>query len=154
MIDAELVEGGAAPIPQPPAASGSVISLHTPDATSPANIAAGTCPAPDEVIRLPLGSDLYGARSETLMKTGGLELIRLVVPAGREIPTHQAPSELTVQCLEGCVSFTHDGSTKELRAGDLIHLCPGSPHSAKGLAHSSLLVTLRLPRAAMDAGVV
>jgi quercetin dioxygenase-like cupin family protein len=132
------------------------MSLHIADAASSSSedVAAGTCPAPDEVLRLPLGSDLYGAKSETLMKTSGLELIRLIVPAGREIPTHKAPSELTVQCLEGRVSFTLGGSTKELRAGELIHLCPGSPHSARGLENSSLLVTLRLPRAELDAGVL
>jgi quercetin dioxygenase-like cupin family protein len=142
MIEAEVNEGGPAPPasgaePSPVAQSGSSSSQER-SKTMP-------CPAPDEVLRLPLGANLDGAKSKTLLKTNGLELIRMVIPAGMDIPLHEAPSELTVQCLEGCVSFTRNCSTKELRAGELLHLCPGEPHSVKGLENASLLLTLRLP---------
>jgi len=108
-------------------------------------------PASHEVGRLPLGAGLYGSKSETLLKTEGLELIRLVVPAGKEITTHKSPSEVTLQCIEGRVAFTYDGYTEELQAGELLHLCPGEPHSVKGIENSSLLLTLRLPLSGQSA---
>ncbi len=131
MIDAEVNEGGP-----PPAAS------QAPQTRAP-------CPAPDEVVHLPLRQDLHGAKSRTLLKTKGFELTRLVVPAGKEILPHKVPAELTVQCLEGRVAFTHKSSTKELKEGELLHLCPGELHSVKGLEDASLLLTLRLPLEAM-----
>ena len=35
-------------------------------------------------------------RTATLVQTDALKVVRLVVPAGKEIPTHQAPGEITV----------------------------------------------------------
>lgn len=141
MIDAEVNEGGP-PLGNSESRSGATTS------TKAASLGPHTkppCPAPDEVVRLPLRQDLHGAKSRTLLKTKGFELTRLVVPAGKEILPHKVPAELTVQCLEGRVAFTHKGSTKELKEGDLLHLCPGEEHSVKGLEDASLLVTFRLP---------
>lgn len=44
-----------------------------------------------EAIPLLLGSMLSASKTTTLVKTGDLELIRLILPAGKEIPTHKAP---------------------------------------------------------------
>ena len=101
---------------------------------------------PGEVIHLPLGAALGSSKTTTLVKTSGLELIRLVLPAGKEIPTHKAPGEITVQCLEGRVAFTADGKTQELTAGQLLYLSAGEPHAVKAIEESSLLVTLLLPK--------
>ena len=54
----------------------------------------------------PLGATLADAKTTTLAKTDAFELLRLVVPAGKEIPTHAAPGEIIVHCLEGRVTFT------------------------------------------------
>lgn len=106
-----------------------------------------TCPAPDKVIHLPLGTAMSGAESTVLLKSDEVELIRLVVPAGKAVPPHRASGEITVQCLEGHIAFNHDGCEIELRAGDLLHLCPKEMHSLRGIADSSALVTLLRPRA-------
>jgi hypothetical protein len=45
----------------------------------------------------PLGPSL----ATTLVKSKTLEILRLVVPAGKEIPCHDVPGEIVVQCLEG-----------------------------------------------------
>ena len=82
-----------------------------------------------------------------LMKSSGLELIRLVIPAGKEIPPHRAPGEITVQCIEGHVAFEHDGHAVDLHAGDLLHLCPQESHALKGISDSSVLVTRLRPHA-------
>lgn len=105
------------------------------------------CPAPDRVLHLPIGAGLGAATSSTLLKSAGLELIRLVIPAGKEIPPHRAPGEITVQCVEGHVAFEHDGRAIDLHAGDLLYLCPQEIHALKGIMDSSVLVTRLRPHA-------
>jgi quercetin dioxygenase-like cupin family protein len=94
----------------------------------------------------PLGARLAAAVTRTLVKTDALEVIRLVLPAGKEIPTHKAPNEITVQCLEGRVMFTTEGKTQALTAGQLLYLAAGEPHAVTGIEDSSLLVTLLLSK--------
>jgi quercetin dioxygenase-like cupin family protein len=60
----------------------------------------------------------------TLVKADKLEVIRLVVPAGKDIPTHKAKGEIVVQCLEGRVGFTAFGKTHTLEVGQLLCTCP------------------------------
>ncbi|MBS0208011.1 MAG: cupin domain-containing protein [Planctomycetes bacterium] len=96
----------------------------------------------------PLGSKLGDTKTTTLVKTQDLEILRLIVPAGKEIPRHEAPGEISVHCLEGCVAFTAVGKTQELSAGQLLYLAAGEPHALKGLRDSSLLVTILLTQKA------
>ena len=103
-----------------------------------------------EVIQLPLGPALGGFKTTTLVKTTDLELIRLIVPAGKVIPLHKAPGEITVQCLEGRVAFTAEGKTQELTAGQLLYLTAGEPHALTGLEDTSLLVTLLLHKSKLQ----
>ena len=92
----------------------------------------------------PLGAALSGSVTTTLIKTDRLEVIRLVVPAGKEIPPHQVAGEITVQCLEGRVAFTALGETRDLQAGNLCYLPGGEEHSVKGLEDASVLLTILL----------
>jgi quercetin dioxygenase-like cupin family protein len=97
-----------------------------------------------EVVQLSLGTELNAARTTTLVKTYCLEVIRLVVPRGREIPIHKAPGPITVQCLKGRISFTAQGRSQELDSGTFLYLPNAEPHSLKGIEDSSVLVTILL----------
>ena len=99
-----------------------------------------------DVLHLPLGDALQSTKTTTLAKTIDVEVIRLVVPRGKEIPTHKAPGPITVHCLEGRVLFTANGKSRELGPGDFLHLSAAEPHSLKGIEDSSLLVTILLPK--------
>src|ERR1700674_2063133 len=102
---------------------------------------------PGEVVDVrPLGAALASTETRTLFKTKDIEVIRLVVPAGKEIPTHKAKNEIVVQCLEGKVAFTAFGKTQNLEAGKLLYLPTGEPHSVKGIDNASLLLTILLPK--------
>jgi quercetin dioxygenase-like cupin family protein len=92
----------------------------------------------------PLGSSLAGSKTSALVKSSTLEVIRLVVPAGKDIPEHKAPGEITVQCLEGEVDFTAEGKTQRLKPGQLLYLAAGVPHSLHGVQDSSVLLTILL----------
>lgn len=107
-----------------------------------------------EVVQLRPPQSLPGMKTTTLVKTGDLEVIRLVVPAGKEIPTHNAPGEITVQCLEGRVLFTAHGQARELGAGQFLYLSAAEPHSLQGIEDSSLLVTICLPKKAQRLDMV
>lgn len=102
---------------------------------------------PGEVVDVrPLGAALAATPTRTLVKTEAVTVVRMVVPAGKEIPTHAAKGELIVQCLEGKVAFTACGQTHDLEAGDLLHLPAGEPHSLRGVEDGSLLLTVVPPR--------
>ena len=88
---------------------------------------------PGDVVDVrPLGAALATTATRTLVKTEAVTVVRMVVPAGKEIPTHTAKGELVVQCLEGKIAFTVGGKTHELEAGHLLYLPAGEPHSLRG----------------------
>jgi quercetin dioxygenase-like cupin family protein len=102
---------------------------------------------PGEVVDVrPLGSALASSQTTTLVRTDQVEVIRLVVPAGKDIAEHKAKGEIVVQCLEGRVTFTAVGKTHNLEAGKLLYLPTGAPHSVKGIENASLLLTILLPQ--------
>lgn len=94
----------------------------------------------------PLGSTLDKTTTSTLAKTDDMEIIRLVMPAGREIMTHTAPGEVIIQCLEGKVSFKVQSKEQELEAGKLLYLPANVPHGICAVENSSLLLTFLLPK--------
>jgi quercetin dioxygenase-like cupin family protein len=51
-----------------------------------------------------------------------LEVIRLILPGGKEIDEHKVRGEITLQCLEGKVQFRSAESECELTAGQLIYV--------------------------------
>jgi quercetin dioxygenase-like cupin family protein len=102
---------------------------------------------PDEVVDVrPLGSALASSQTKTLVRTEQVEVIRLVVPAGKVIEEHKAKGEIIVQCLEGRVAFTAFGKTQNLEAGKLLYLPTDEPHTVKGIEDASLLLTVLLPK--------
>ena len=101
-----------------------------------------TNPKAGEVFNVrPLGSGVAGATKTSLFKTEALQVVRLLLPAGKEIAPHKASGEITVQCLEGRVCFTAGEGVRELTAGDLLYLPAGETHALRGIEDASLLVT-------------
>jgi quercetin dioxygenase-like cupin family protein len=99
-----------------------------------------------EVIDIrPLGSALAQAKTTALVKTKTLEIIRLVIPAEKDLPVHQAHGEIVVQCLEGRVVFTTGERRRDLEAGQLLYLSGEEPHALHGVEDASVLLTILLP---------
>ena len=92
----------------------------------------------------PLGERLPDTLTTAILKAGQLEVMRVVLPAGKSMREHQTPGEITVQCLEGTVHFQSGGATQLLRAGDLVHLQPKALHALTAVQDASLLVTICL----------
>lgn len=84
------------------------------------------------------------SQTATLIKTASLEVIRLVLPAGKEIAPHRVAGEVTVQCLSGRVTLQTACGPCELASGTLTFLTGGEEHSVLAHEASTLLVTILL----------
>jgi len=92
----------------------------------------------------PLGPALKDAVTTSLQKTPRLQLMRLVLPAGRIVPEHHVPGAITVHCLEGEAILTTPSHSCRLEAGRLVMLEGGEPHGLQAVTDATLLVTLVL----------
>ncbi|MDB6000353.1 MAG: cupin [Rhizobacter sp.] len=93
---------------------------------------------------LPLAAALVNGKTTAILKSQELEVMRIVLLAGKAMAEHWAPGEITLQCIEGAIEFTSPHGVSVMRAGDLIHLCAREPHSLKALEDSSALLTMCL----------
>jgi quercetin dioxygenase-like cupin family protein len=92
----------------------------------------------------PLAARIGEARTHSLLKTGRLQLMRLVLAAGQNIPEHQVAGEMTLLCLEGEVLVSTPERQCRLLQGEMLLLPARQAHSLKAQADSSLLATLLL----------
>jgi quercetin dioxygenase-like cupin family protein len=101
--------------------------------------------SPAEIIDIrALGSQLASAETTTLLKTYDLEVIRMVLPAAKEVPAHALPREVILQCLEGRVEVHTAGRHSTLEAGHLLFLAGHQAYALRATVNSSLLVTILL----------
>jgi len=99
--------------------------------------------ATGEVFNLsPLAGGLADTPTHAILKSEQLELVRIVLPMGKELPQHKAPGEITVLCIEGRIDFDSDGVVKTLGPGDCIHLRRDVPHALRAISDASALLTL------------
>ena len=101
----------------------------------------------------PLGDRLAEHKTSALFKSKQLEVVRLVMPAGRLFPPHMVAGEITIQCLEGELQIEAQGSTQTLRAGQLLFLPGGETHAVSAARDSSALLTIVLPQDKRDSTV-
>ena len=101
--------------------------------------------APGQLVDVqPLGSQLSEARTSALFKTDELEVMRVVLPAGKTVPAHKVRGEITIHCLEGEVELMAGGQTQRMKAGQLVWLEGSVDHALKAIQDASLLVTIVL----------
>jgi quercetin dioxygenase-like cupin family protein len=100
-----------------------------------------------EIVDLrPLGDGLRNAHTTALVKTEAFEAVRLIVPAGAEVPAHAVSGAITLHCLEGRIALQLAGNGLELSAGEWVYLDGGERHAVKGLEDSSVLLTILFDR--------
>lgn len=95
---------------------------------------------------LPLGEQLPDGKTVALFKAEDLEVIRLVLLAGKSLPPHKVPGEITIQCIEGKIDVTAEGKSHVLGPGQLLFLSGGLVHGVVAIENSSALVTIALRR--------
>ena len=79
-----------------------------------------------------------------LFKSRDLEVIRLLIPAGKGLPPHRVPGEITVQCVSGQLEIGLDDGTALLEPGQLLYLAGDAMHSVRAITDACALVTIAL----------
>lgn len=92
----------------------------------------------------PLGARLHETKTVALFKSDELEVLHLVLPAGKGMPPHKVPGEITIQCIEGALDVTVNGVSQVLRAGQLMFLNGHVVHGVLAIEDASALVTIVL----------
>lgn len=100
---------------------------------------------PGQVIEVrPLGAGLAHEKTVALFKSEDLEVMRLVLRAGKSLPPHKVPGEITIQCIEGSLEVTADNQTHVLQAAQMLYLAGGVIHGVTAIQDASALVTVAL----------
>lgn len=92
----------------------------------------------------PMGDQLPSAKTAALFKARDLEVMRLVLLAGKSLPPHKVPGEITIHCLEGSLNIQLDDRTQTLEAGEMMLLAGGALHGVTAQTDASALVTIAL----------
>jgi len=102
-----------------------------------------------EVIR-PLSADpLPELRSQALVSTPSLEVMRLVLKAGHVVPSHAVPGPITIHCLQGVIEVQVEDRWQTLHDNELMYLSENIEHALQVIVDTVTLVTIqRLPRSA------
>jgi quercetin dioxygenase-like cupin family protein len=82
--------------------------------------------------------------ANALFKSRDLEVMRLLIPAGKGMPPHRVPGEITVQCVSGQIEIGLDDSSTLLEPGQLLYLAGDAMHSVRAVTDACALVTIAL----------
>lgn len=93
----------------------------------------------------PLGDRLRSTVSTALFKAEDLEVMRLVLLAGKGMRPHKVSGEVTIQCIEGVVEVSSKEVCK-LDAGKMLYLRGDEVHSLRAIQDASVLLTIFLDR--------
>ena len=85
-----------------------------------------------------------GLSATALFKSRDLEVIRLLIPAGKGLPPHRVPGEITIQCISGQVEIGLDEGKALLQPGQLLYLGGDAMHSVRAVTDACALVTIAL----------
>lgn len=92
----------------------------------------------------PFAGRLSTEKTSALFKSEDLEVMRLVLLAGKSLPRHKVPGEIMIHCLEGSLDVELDDATVRLEAGELLFLARNATHGVKAATDSSAIVTIAL----------
>ncbi|GAA4332343.1 cupin domain-containing protein [Pigmentiphaga soli] len=82
------------------------------------------------------------SQSVSLLRTAQLQILRLVLAAGQQVPEHHVAGEVAIQCLEGDASVLTPKATCRVVAGQLVVLPAGERYSLQAHADTVLLATM------------
>jgi quercetin dioxygenase-like cupin family protein len=81
-------------------------------------------------------------QTTTLIETSHLQVVQLAIPAGKQLPAHEAHGEVIVQCLEGRIGFSAEATSGHLVAGQLLYLPDGTKHQLRAVQDCAILMTI------------
>jgi quercetin dioxygenase-like cupin family protein len=83
-------------------------------------------------------------RTTAILKAEQLEVIQLVLAAGKTLPEHQVAGEITLLGLTGTIVLRTSQGEQLLGPGDFIHMRGGEPHTLTARDDATALLTISL----------
>jgi quercetin dioxygenase-like cupin family protein len=87
---------------------------------------------------------ISGHRQIAIARHGPVTSILFVFDADGLIKEHSAEGTVMIQVLAGRLQVLADEEVREVKAGELMAIAPGVPHSVRALAPSEMLLTVHL----------
>ncbi|MBK8711833.1 MAG: hypothetical protein IPL97_08185 [Niastella sp.] len=78
----------------------------------------------------------------TVYKTNGLRMVLVALHQDAELTRHIAKGIISIQLISGCILFTTDQQSVELKDGQILALHERIPHSVRAVKESVFLLTL------------
>jgi len=83
-----------------------------------------------------------GRTGRTLIKSGPLRLTLTLLADGVDVGTHHAETPMTLQVIEGGLSYLVDEDKFELGQGELLFFGPGNARDIRAKGDTALLLTI------------
>ncbi len=80
--------------------------------------------------------------SMPLFKTDRMRVMLIALRAGAALSSHRADGPITVQVIEGRITFSAESQTVTLAAGQMLSLQAGLPHAVNAPEESVFLLTV------------
>src|SRR3990167_3388807 len=101
--------------------------------------------ASGEVVNLLSAAESPDFISQAIVSAPRIEVMRLVLQAGKVIPGHAVAGPLTLHCLQGSADVQAQGAWREMRDNDRMYRAEEAEHALQAKTDSSMLVPLFLP---------
>jgi quercetin dioxygenase-like cupin family protein len=86
--------------------------------------------------------EAHGRSARTLVKDGPLRLTIMGIAAGGSLPPHRSEHPVSIQVVQGDVTFVAVDQEYTLTAGDVLIFASGVEHSARTTGGAALLLTV------------
>ncbi len=86
--------------------------------------------------------ELHGRSARTLVKEGPLRITIIALAKNGTLPAHSAAGPISIQLLDGDITFTASGQQYHLGQRDVLIVATGVEHAARSEGGGSFLLTL------------
>ena len=97
----------------------------------------------EELHREP-GRPGHGHRQKVLARHGGATIALYVFEPGASLVPHSAAGTVSIQCIDGELALTANGTEQHLSPGELLVMAPHVRHSVRAVQRSIMLLTVAL----------
>jgi quercetin dioxygenase-like cupin family protein len=97
-------------------------------------------PIRTEPRRLDVVANARSFYKHVLVERDGLKVVRLVVPAGVEVPEHHATVDVVATVVRGMGTFTVAGESRAIGPGDVVEMAPRVRHALRAQDELELIV--------------
>ena len=95
-----------------------------------------------DALRAEPHASVSGHRQIALVRRGDSSVILFVFTAGGVLKEHRTEGHVTIHVLRGRLEVDAGGETHKLRAGALLALAPGEPHTVRAVKPTEMLLSI------------